>query len=384
MISNPQPLTFKISRALKDITEEDWNSLFGNEAIENYGYQKVLEESGLKEFAFGYLIASRGSKPVLILPFFVMDFSLACLTQGLLQKLTSKFKSALSMKLLFFGTPTAEEFYLGASDNEDISALLDGALKTIYRFCKDEKIRAMLFNNLSGRQAAVAAYLKKRKFIRLETLPTTEIKINAASLEEYISRLSPNMRKDLKRKLNRSSREASLSTVIRDDIDGISEEIYRLYLNNFEGSGVHFEMLTHDFFVNICRRMPGVAKYFLTYDNGRIVAFNLCLVKGDTLIDKFIGFDPAVAHKYHLYFTTFCHNIDFCIKNNIRFYQPGTTDYHPKIRLGAKLLPLDIWAKAPNFILHQLLRFISPLVQPKNLDPSLKNIEKMKKKVTAG
>lgn len=384
MTANTQRLSFTISRTIKDIPETDWNRLFGEDLIESYGYQKALEESGLKEFSFGYLIGRRENKPVIILPFFVMDFSFHTLTAGLLQKIMRKLKNIFTMKILFFGTPTTEEFYLGVSLAEDLNSLLGGSLNTVFKFCKDEKIGALLFHNLSEKNNLLAEYLAKKSFIRLRSLPTTVIKIKAASLEDYIGGLSPNMRKDLKRKLREASREAALQTVVRDNIDDIDKEIYSLYLNNFDGSGIQFETLTREFFVNICRNMPNVTKYFITYDKDRIVAFNLCLIKADTFIDKFIGFDSKVAHKYHLYFTTFCHNVDFCIKNGIRFYQPGTTDYHPKLRLGAELIPLDIWAKAFNPAVNILVKLATPLIEPINIDPSLKDIEKSGRKTTVG
>ncbi len=376
MALNTQQLSFTISRTINDIAEDDWNGLFGKNLIESYGYQQALEESKLKEFSFGYLIGRRENKPVIILPFFVMDFSFHILTDGLLQKLMRKLKNIFTMRILFFGTPTTEEFYLGVSAAEDLNSLLDGSLNTVFKLCKDEKIGAALFYNLSEKNDLLAGCLAKKYFFRLRSLPTTMIKIKAASLEDYIETLSPNMRKDLKRKLRKSGSAATLKTLVRDNIDGIDKEIYGLYLNNFDGSGIQFETLTREFFVNICRRMPGVAKYFITYDKDRIVAFNLCLIKGDTFIDKFIGFDSKVAHKYHLYFTTFCHNMDFCIKNGIRFYQPGTTDYHPKLRLGAELIPLDIWAKAFNPAVNILIKLATPLIEPINVDPSLKDIEK--------
>ncbi|MCX5707312.1 MAG: GNAT family N-acetyltransferase, partial [Candidatus Omnitrophica bacterium] len=115
-----------------------------------------------------------------------------------------------------------------------------------------------------------------------------------------------------------------------------------------------------------------------TYDKGKIIAFNLCLLKNRVFIDKFIGFDYTVAHKYHLYYTTFCHNIEWCIKHGFSVYQPGFSDYHPKIRLGAKLIPLDIYAKAYNPLLNSIIRLIKPLIEPKNIDSTLKEIEKQK------
>jgi len=126
--------------------------------------------------------------------------------------------------------------------------------------------------------------------------------------------------------------------------------------------------------------MPEIAKYFITYDKEKIVAFNLCLIKNNLFIDKFIGFDKELAHKYHLYFTTFCHNMDWCMKNGIRTYQPGTTDYYPKMRLGAKLIPLYIYAKSFNPLFNVLVRIFAKWIEPKNIDATLREIEELKER----
>jgi predicted N-acyltransferase len=169
-----------------------------------------------------------------------------------------------------------------------------------------------------------------------------------------------------------------LETEITDNIDNVINEIYQLYMNNFNDSNLRFEILTPYFFQNICRTMPGVAKYFLTRMEGKIVAFNLLFVKGDTCIDKFIGFDYSVALKHNLYYTTFCHNVDWCIKNNIRFYQPGQGDYDAKIRLGASLIPLFIYVKTFDPLLNFFIKPLIKILEPQKFDPALKNLEKYK------
>jgi len=283
------------------------------------------------------------------------------------------------MKIIFIGSPTSEEFYMGISKQIDFNNLINRSLTKIYGFAKKEKIKNIVFNNLSDKNKSLAKFLLKKNFVRLESLATTMLEIKARSMEEYFEGLSKNMRKDLKRKLRRSAELATLKTEIRENVDDIIDRIYELYLNNFNDSDVHFEILTRDFFKNICGNMPGVAKYFITYDNDKIVAFNLCLVQGNLFIDKFIGFDKEVALKYHLYFTTFCHNLEWCIKNDIRFYQPGTTDYYPKIRLGAELVPLYIFARSLNPILHTIVKLTARWIEPKNLDSTLRDIEELKR-----
>jgi len=365
-------LDFSIISSINNIPKDDWDRLFPKDLIESWGYQKTLEEAGLREFTIRYLLAKREGALVAIIPFFLMDFSFDTLVKGRLRQsvlaMQKRFKRFLKMKLIFLGSPTSEEFSFGASDKEDLSALLDGSIKKIAEFAREEKAAGFLFNNISQNDARLTPYLKKRGFIEMETLPTTSIEIKASTVEDYIQNLSKNCRKDLKRKLRRSSEFANLTTELREDIGPIGERIYELYLNNFKGADVRFETLTREFFENICANMPGVAKYFVTYEGGKIVAFNLCLAKGNVCIDKFVGFDDEVARKYHLYFTTFYHNIDWCIKNGYRFYVTGTTDYYPKLRLGARLVPLYIYAKSSNPLLHSLMRSLAGFIAPKKMD----------------
>lgn len=379
-MSKPSPLEFVIVPSLKDIPESDWDALFEPRIIEGYQYQKTLEEASLKEFTFGYLLGKRQEKIVFILPFFIMDFALNTLIQGLLHKLLQRIpRRFFTMRILFLGSPTAEELYLGILKNEELEPLLDCALAKLSSFCRQKKIAGFLFNNLYGGNRRLMDYLEKKGFIKMEGLHNTQLEIREKTLEGYLKNLRPNMRKDLRRKLKKSAARVCLRTQLREDISDILPEIYKLYLNNFSDSDVHFEILTQEFFQHICRNMRGVAKCFVTYDRDKIVAFNLFMAKDGLFIDKFIGFDLEVAHQYHLYFTTFCHNLQWCMQNGFRIYQPGITDYHPKVRLGAELIPLYIYAKAFNPFLGCLIRLIGPWIQPKNLDSSLKEIEKSKK-----
>lgn len=384
MSNKKTPLNFSASPSIKSTCEEEWNSLFGGDIIEGWGYHKNFEEAGVREFSLGYLLARRDQKLAAILPFFTVDFSFATIIQGPLQRLILKiqkhFTSFMRIKLLFVGFPTTEELYLGISRQEDLRSVLEGSLKEFYEIMKKEKISTILFYNLSGKHSALGEYLRQRGFARMENFPNTKITIRAASLEEYINMLSKNTRKDLRRKLKKSSRLAQLHTEVITDISPIRNRIYELYLNNLGDSDVSFETLTPDFFQKIPENMPGSVKFFITRDKEKIVAFNLCLVKGDTCIDKFIGFDQALARKYHLYYFTFCHNLDWCIKNGFRFYQMGITDYHPKLRLGAELIPLHIYFRRLNPITNLFGKLIARIIQPANFDPTLRKIKKEARK----
>ncbi|MCK9573512.1 MAG: GNAT family N-acetyltransferase [Candidatus Omnitrophica bacterium] len=382
MQNTNQELIFNITNALREIPEKEWKRLFPKATIEDYGYHKTLEESRLKEFSISYLTAKRGNILVAIIPFFTMDFSLTTLIRGPLQRIILSirklFKRFLMMRLIFIGSPTAEELYIGISKEENKTGIFLKALDKIYEFSRIKKIKTILIYNLTNKHAELSKHLRNSGFTAMEDLPTTRLEIKEKNFEDYISKLGSSTRKDVRRKLRKSAELTKLETEVIDNIDNIIDDIYQLYMNNFNDSDIRFEMLTRDFFLNICRNMPGVAKYFITRSEGKIIAFNLCFIKEDTCIDKFIGFDYSIALKYHLYYTTFAHNIDWCIKNGIHFYQPGQGDYDAKIRLGASLIPLSIYIKSFNPMLNLLMKPIIKTIAPKKFDPALKNLGKYK------
>ena len=381
MQADNQSINFRITKTIDEVPPEICNGLFGNDVIEGWGYHKAFESSNIKEFKLEYLLAEKNGQVVAIVPFFITNFSFATLIQGWLQKIIKIFESIaprlLKIKLLFVGLPTAEQLYIGINPNADKTEILELIINKICLIAKDKSAKISLFYNLSEKDLLLRSLLRKKGFAKMNNFPNTVVPINASSLEDFIEGLGKNMRKDIRRKLKKSSSLAKLETKIFDYLpQDAGKDIFSLYLNNFLASDVHFETLTPEFFENIFRYMPGCAKIFITYYNNKIVAFNLCLIKNDTCIDKFIGFDKEVYIQYHLYFTTFCYNISWCMANNIRFYQMGITDYHPKIRLGAKLVPLSVYFKHHNPILNLLSPVIARIIDPTNFDPTLKKINK--------
>ncbi|MBI4708097.1 MAG: GNAT family N-acetyltransferase [Candidatus Omnitrophica bacterium] len=372
-------LSFLVSHSIKDIPEADWNRLFGENIIEGFGYHKTLEDSNLKEFSLRYLLARNNGTLVAIIPFFISDFSFTTLIQGKLQKLIfaiqKVFPRFLRFKLLFAGSPTGEELYVGIDKNENLENILNGATHILKLIGKKEKTAATLFFNLSEKHKDITRYLNKQSFTGMKSFPNTVLEISAASLDDYINQLGKSTRKSLRKKLRDTQNSTQLRTQVTEDISAVKDRIYELYLNNLTDSEVSFEILTPEFFTNVAKYMPGIAKYFLTWDNGNIIAFNLLFIKGDTAIDKFIGFDKELSHKYNLYYATFSHNLDYCIKNKIKFYQLGVTDYEPKTRLGAQIIPLYVYTKFMNPLLNFVAKPIISLIQPANFDPVLKALK---------
>src|SRR3989338_3207742 len=152
MFKTGTPLFFSVSRSINDISARDWDSLFKADLIEGFGFHKSFEESAIPGFSIGYLLGRRAGKLAAVIPFFTTDFSFSTLTQGRVKnwilKLQKRFPRFLRIKLLFIGSPIAEELYIGIDKDEDFAEVIAQALREIYKFALMSRINTVLFYNL--------------------------------------------------------------------------------------------------------------------------------------------------------------------------------------------------------------------------------------------
>ena len=151
-------------------------------------------------------------------------------------------------------------------------------------------------------RAALRCFVQKG-FARIPSMPMVSRRINYLSFDEYAARsLSSKMRNQLRRKFEDAAKAGPIEMTLVEDITPFVDDIYPLYRQVYERSTLHFEKLTKEFFCQLGRTMPDKTRFFLWRKNGRIVAFNLCMVQDDAICSEYIGLDYALALDLHLYF----------------------------------------------------------------------------------
>jgi predicted N-acyltransferase len=370
-------IEYCIVDSITKINREDWDLVFGN-IPEGYPFYMALEHSNLKEFSFQYLTFYRNGMIVSIVPLFVADFHLDIVLDGFIKKAIHSIRHFIPrffiLKTLFCGSPFGEKGVLGIrKDLKDTRVLIDELVKAMRRFSKGNNIPFIIFKDFLKEDTLLLDSLKHKGFLKVDSFPSVGLDLNFKSLEEYYKNLTHSTRKDLRRKIKRAYSKADIIVKNVKEVEDIIDEVYRLYLNTYQAAKVKFEFLTKDFFINVSRDLSPHTQYFLYYVNGKLGAFNLCFVYKDLMIDKFIGFDYEIAHQYSLYFVSWCFNIDWCLKNSIRFYQVGQTDYEPKIKLGGSPIPLYAYFKHNNFFFNLFLRLLAIWLLKSN--SSVKNAE---------
>lgn len=366
----------KILNSIKDISRTDFKRLVG-ETAEGYSFFETLEASGFNDYSFHYALVDEKGVPVLFAPLFVSDFNLDIAVEGdalkkLIKILRKVFPRFLITQTLFCGSPFGENGFIGTKNKTGSQNAIIKLIEAMEIFCAKKNIPFMLLKDFLDDDKPLLRPAIAHGFFEVESFPNVRLELPFTSMEEYLKSLSHNTRKDIKRKIKHTLSQKHIEIKILDTVRDHIEEIYRLYLNNYNASHVRFEKLTKDFFLNISRFLPQQTKYFLYFIEDHLVAFNLCLVSGNTLIDKFIGFDYKIARQYNLYFYTWYTNVEWCLKNDIGCYQVGQTDYGPKIQLGGKLIPMFAYLKHRNPLLNNLFKQLAKILAPSATDDILK------------
>ena len=94
---------------------------------------------------------------------------------------------------------------------------------------------------------------------------------------------------------------------------------------------------------------------------GQLLAANLLIHDGRTLIDKFFCMN-ARGREHNLYYVSWLNNIRICLEHGLTRYQSGQEGYDSKLRLGSRLIRNQMYFKHRNALAQGILKLASPLL----------------------
>jgi hypothetical protein len=231
----------------------------------------------------------------------------------------------------------------------------------------------VLLKEFPAEQRPVLDELPVLGYTRLASMPDVTLDLDFKNFDEHLQRsLSSSTRKDLRRKFRDAERLAPITMEVTNDISDRIDELYPLYLQVFERASQRFERLTPEYFRGLGRTMPDRTRFFIWSQAGKPIAFNSCTLHEDTLWGDYIGMDYGVALDLHLYFIIMRDVIDWCCRAGIRHYSGTSLNYEPKLRLGLRLLPLDLYVRHSNLMANGILGRAAPWLTPVRHDEFLK------------
>ncbi|HEX3406954.1 MAG TPA: GNAT family N-acetyltransferase, partial [Caulobacteraceae bacterium] len=194
-------------------------------------------------------------------------------------------------------------------------------------------------------RAPLSAFLA-HGFARVPSMPMTRLGIDYADFDDYMRRaLNSSTRRKLRKKFAAAAASQPIEMSEVSDAAPIVEELYPLYLQVYDRSQLHFEKLTPAFFAEIGRRMPDKARFFVWRQQGRAVAFALCMFEGEAFYPEYVGFDYAVALELHLYHYVVRDMISWAIAHGFKELRSSGLNYDPKLHFRHRLDPVDLYVR---------------------------------------
>lgn len=203
-----------------------------------------------------------------------------------------------------------------------------------------------------------------RGFIQVEGQALAYLPLDFGNIDGYFAILSSGRRKDLRRKMKtRDTLEVEVLPIgdpcFKDA--AFLAKLYAMYLDVYEQSQIHFDLLTPPFFAALLGSddIKGVVVCYRHH--GVLAGYNISLLHNGLFIDKYIGFSYPLARNLNLYFVSWVMNLEIALRHGCSAYVAGWTDPEVKMALGARFTFTRhlVWVKNPALrrVLHPLRRF---------------------------
>ena len=359
-----------------------WSDAFAKQR-KDARYYEVVEETIRQGFDYYYLLMEDEAGTVrAVQPFFLLDQDLLAGTgkvpQAAIAKLRKAWPKLMKARTLMIGCAAGEGHLDDGTPAERAwaAAQLHAAAKPLARAAKAGLVVLKEFHAEHRESLSVFANdgFGAGGFTRVPSLPMTRLNIDYPDFEAYLAKaLSKVTRKGLRRKFRDAEAAADPITLeVLTDVSAVADEVHALYLQVYGRSSLHFEKLTPTFLRELGTRTPDKARFFVWRQNGKAVAFSLCLVNGDTLYDEYLGLDYAVALDLHLYFYTFRDIVSWAMREGYKWYASSALNYDPKLHFKCELVPLDLYVAHTNGVVNAVLKRVLPLLEPTRNDPTLR------------
>lgn len=367
-MKNEPKFTAKVHKTVTGIGKDGWDSVFEPHP-EGYGFFKTIDETLTGQFKPYYISIYESDDLICIAPCFIADYDLSTtLDEGLLKKTVRIIRKALPrffiIRIFACGSPLSEG-KLGIKPGFNGARLITTLLSEMNDLAKKEGAPFVVFRDFWKAYEEMLDPLTKEGFHKVTSIPSTKLDTSFPSFDDYFSTLSKATKIDLRRKFKRAAAKAKIDVEVRDELGGLLDEAYALYLSNIDASEMTFEIITKDFLSVISKNMPGEVKYILLTIDKKLVGFQQCLIRGGMLSGEYLGLDYKIAYDYHLYFVLMRETINFCIKNRLSCYDAGALSYDPKKRLDFKFIPQYIYVRHSNRAVNFLFGFVIEILKPR-------------------
>lgn len=368
----------QIVRSAKQIGAALWNGTFAADCLDSR-YYSIIEETLRDRFDFRYAILTHApSGPTAAQPFFFTEQpitgGLPAWFQAIAAHAPHFLSRSLSIRMAVVGC-AAGDSRLACAEPWALEAMEEAL--TFY--ARETRARLLLFKDFPAHDRKLFDLLARRGYTRIPSMPYAKLDLDFASFDEYLqTKVGRGFRRDLRHKLIESEKPGRLNLEVVADATPYLDEIYPLYLQTHNRSPFRFEKLTREYFSRLGRDMPERTRFFLWRQEGRLLAFALCLVHNGTLHYLNVGMDYPLALERHLYYLVWRDLLSWAIDAKLKTLETGPLNYEVKFRLGLRLVPRDLYVRHVSPALNPCFAVALRFLQPTRYDRSLRKFPNAK------
>jgi hypothetical protein len=352
-----------------------WRNAFA-EGRKDHRFYELVEDTIRQGFDYRYLaIKDRDGDVQAVQPFFILDQDLLAgvdsAMRGIVLSVRRAWPRFLRLRTMMVGCAVGEACLDGPECSHASNALL--LASEIVAHARDLKVPLVVLKEFPARYREPLSCFRDHGFSRVPSLPMTRLNIDYPSFDAYMAgALNGATRRKLRKKFAAADAAPPIEMSVVCDVAPVIDDLYPLYLQVYDRSQLHFEKLTKPFFCGLGRVMPDKVRFFLWRQNGRIVAFTLCMIEGDAIYAEYIGLDYSVALDLHLYHYAVRDMISWAIAQGYRCLHSSGLNYDPKLHLRHVLEPTDLYVRHTSLVINAVLKWILPWIEPTRYDPTLK------------
>ena len=352
-----------------------WRRAFQNKCKDHRFYE-IIENTLANDFDYRYwLLEDLDGNIRAVQPMFFVRQNLVEGVPGrvrwIVDFIRKKFPRFLTMRVLMVGC-AAGEGHLGACDARDERWVAEALHASLGIYARQNKAALVVLKDFPAKYRLTLREFSSNGYLRLPSMPMTRLSLKHASFDDYLATLGYITRKGLRRKFRKTERAARIDMEVVSDITPHIDEIYPLYLQVHERSPMKFEQLTKDYFCKLSQMMPERVRFFIWRQRGKTIAFSCCMLHGQRIYDECLGLDYEVALDLHLYFYTLRDVLMWAMEHGFEEYCSGPLNYDPKLHLGCKLMPLDLYVMHTRAVLNPIFRQALKYLEPTRHDPVLR------------
>ncbi|MEU3708549.1 GNAT family N-acetyltransferase, partial [Streptomyces catenulae] len=240
---------------------------------------------------------------------------------------------------------------------EPVAGLL---VRTVLTHARRHRLGTVIFKDFAPDELTpLRPALEAAGFFEVASMPDTELTLGYGSFEEYVAALPAKARRNVRSKVRKFKARDDLRIEVLADFVSLVPRMLELYGQVMERADQTLDVLDASFLRALHRPDGPEQRLVACFEGDRLVAYLLCLFRGDGAIGARIGLDYRLAHQAHLYHHVHYAAIELALARGCRHIRFAQTAYEPKRELGCALVEqryaLTHVRPLPRAVLRRLL-----------------------------